>query len=371
VAEDTPQEDKTEEASARRQTEFRERGQVAKSPELASAFLLGAGALALVVTASAGSDPVVRYFTSILSNVDQTDRALNAPITMLRDLLVHFAMSVAAALLLLGAVGIGAHLMQTGPMFTTKALRFDLSRMKLFSNLKRVFWSRDSLVNLFKTIAKALVVGGVALSAVLASQEQIAALVSQSPADLAQYLLDTSTATLAACAACMLLIGGAHMAWQKRQMRLKMMMTREEATRDRKESDGDPLIRGRARQKHREILSMNRMLSEVSSADVVLVNPTHYAVALRYRPAEGAPRVVAKGVDLFAARIRDVARTNGVPIISNPSLARALHSSVPVGHPISETFYRAVSEVLAVVMMRRGWTAWRSADSADAQRDRA
>jgi flagellar biosynthetic protein FlhB len=200
VAEDTPQEDKTEEASARRQTEFRERGQVAKSPELASAFLLGAGALALVVTASAGSDPVVRYFTSILSNVDQTDRALNAPITMLRDLLVHFAMSVAAAMLLLGAVGIGAHLMQTGPMFTTKALRFDLSRMKLFSNLKRVFWSRDSLVNLFKTIAKALVVGGVALSAVLASQEQIAALVSQSPADLDQYLLDTSTACCSSAA---------------------------------------------------------------------------------------------------------------------------------------------------------------------------
>jgi flagellar biosynthetic protein FlhB len=149
-------------------------------------------------------------------------------------------------------------------------------------------------------------------------------------------------------------------AWQRHQMMESLKMTREEMKRERMEEEGTPEVKGRRRQMHRD-LSLNRILEEVPNADVIVTNPTHFAVALRYRPGQDrAPMVTAKGVDTLAAHIRSIARRNGVPIIENRPLARSLWRKVRIGRPVPSNLYQAVADVLARVYRARNSAAQRT-----------
>ena len=216
-----------------------------------------------------------------------------------------------------------------------------------------MFASKEVLVGLVRSGLKVMMLGSVAVGTVIKVAPDIGELVARGPLGFADYLMRVSLYPMGACALVMVGIGALDFAWQRHSMSKKMRMSKDEVKREMKQSEGDPMLKGRRRAKHMELLGTNRMVQEVAQADVIINNPTHISVAIRYRPAEGAPRVIAKGADAIAMRMREVARENEVEMITNIPLARALHSSCEVGHYIPEEFFRTVAQVLAHVYSTR------------------
>lgn len=346
------QEERTEAASPKRRQEFRERGEVAKSQELTSAMMMiggvGAGALilsgarnripALVEGSLGGLHDAPTWFT----HVD------NAVLSMLSTWL----WTLAPGLGLLALVGIAANVMQFGLLWSPKALKFNPGKMNPASGLKRMFLSKDAFANLIRTLAKVTLIAIVAAATLYTMVDTLPELIGRSPVGIGSYLVKVAGYPLLISGLVMLLIGVAHFAYAKHQLEEKMKMTRQEARREAKDAEGDPMQKGRRKALHRERMNANKLIEAVPTATVVINNPTHYSVAIRYTEDEGIPVVVAKGVDHRAFQIRELARESDVPMIDSPPLARALHKHVAVGEPIPERFFTAVAEILAWVLSR-------------------
>ncbi|MEO6986766.1 MAG: flagellar type III secretion system protein FlhB, partial [Paralcaligenes sp.] len=227
--------------------------------------------------------------------------------------------------------------------------------------IQRMF-SSQTLVELVKTLAKALVVGSVGAMVIWHYRDQMIMLMHSTPrAALAEGL-----SLVALCSA--LIVGSLFLIvmidvpWQLWSHHKKLKMSRQDVRQENKESEGDPHVKGRIRQQQRT-MAKRRMMAEVPKADVVVTNPTHFAVALKYQEGGGgAPRVVAKGSDLLAARIRELAAEHGVPMLGAPPLARALYHNVELGREIPAELYTAVAEVLAWVYQLRRWNAGQGAE---------
>lgn len=351
---DTPQEDKTEEATPRRKKQFRERGEVAKSSELAAGITLLGGAGALWATMEFAAGDIAVSLTSIWSHLDEAEGLFSAPGLLFGALAKSLLVAVLPVMSILVVAALAAHLVQTGFMWSPRALEPKLSKLNTLSGLKRIFLSKDAAANIIKTVFKVVVVAAVAAGTLWAMDFDAGRLARLSPEDFAAAMEDFSVLPLFATAIAILVVGIADFAWQRHRMNEKMKMTRDEARREHKETEGDPLFQSRRKQKHRELLTANNLIESVPEANVVINNPTHVSVALRYEPDEGPPVVVAKGVDYRAAKIREIATDSNVPMVENPPLARALHSSVDVGQAIPETFFQAVAETLAFVWNQRG-----------------
>jgi len=239
---------------------------------------------------------------------------------------------------------------------SAKPLQPDFSRLSPLKGLGRIF-SANSLVELFKAVAKSLLVGGVAAWVIWSSREDVLALMhAPSPAALVEALSLVARS-------CVLIIGSLLVVvlidapWQIWSHLKKLRMSREDVRQEHKESEGDPHVKARIRQQQRS-MARRRMMAAVPGADVVVTNPSHYAVALKYQEGEmEAPTLVAKGTGLIAARIRQLASENRVPILEAPPLARALHHHVEIGQEIPAVLYTAVAEVLAWVFQLRTWSA--------------
>lgn len=354
MSEEQPsQEEKTEEPSDKRRREFREKGEVAKSQELAAALMLLSGTLALWITVTYAKEPMVNHLSYLWLNSGQMEGLLEHPGTLMAVVLWPVMVMLLPTFGVLVAMAIFTHLIQIGPLLSWKALRPNLSKLNPIGGLKRIFFSKDALANLVKTVVKVLLIGAVAAGVLRVEAGKLIGLVWMGSEQFAEYLETISVVPLLICGLVMLLVGFADFLWQRYRMEEKMKMTRQEAKKEHKESEGDPLQKGVRKQRHRELLSLNRLIVEVPEADVVVNNPTHYSVALRYRPEDGAPVVVAKGVDFKALRIREIAKEAGVTMVTNVALARALHAQVEEGEAIPPMFYQAVAEVLAFVLQQR------------------
>jgi len=268
-----------------------------------------------------------------------------------------------ALLPLLGAfalAAIAASAIPGGVVFSGKALQLDASKLSPLKGLKRIFSIRGS-VELLKLIVLAISLIAVSAWFVSSSLPEFAALAIRPPAQSLSSgvaLMGAGLTTLLAVLAAVALVD---LPFQWFRHRAELRMTHQEAKQEAKESDGDPMLRSRIRQRQREIAS-RRMLAAVPAADVVVTNPTHYAVAIRYDETKGgAPRVVAKGVDLVAGRIREIARAAGVPLVEAPPLARALYAHVELDREIPLALYNAVAQVLAYVYQLRRWVPGRGA----------
>jgi flagellar biosynthetic protein FlhB len=342
--------DRTHTATPKRVREFRKRGEIALSRDLVSAAALAGGAIGLFAGMTSASTTLTD-FTRMTA-----DAADGHSVAGLPGLAMH-AFVVCAAPVTIGATAAAlvAILGQVGWPPAFKSLGFDFARMSPVTNLPELFGlkgiARRGGAAVGKLVAVGVVVGAIALKSELSSH----------PTELAgmgRALWGDASRLLWGVLLLLALLAVADYALARRRMSAKMKMSTEELKREHREQDGDPLIRSKRRQKMRE-LAKRRIATAVKSADVVVVNPTHYAVALRYRDGvDRAPVVVAKGVDEVAARIRDIARQAGVPILSRPPLARALHKQVKEGRPVPAALYRAVAEVLAYVYrLRRGGAA--------------
>jgi flagellar biosynthesis protein FlhB len=331
---------RTHKPSPRRVQQFRKRGEVALSRDVVTAATFAGGVVALIST---GGSVLANMHGLALDAVSAADGSEHAG---LADHAVHtFVGSVWPIVGCAGATSLVAVVGQLGfpPAFKTPG--FDLARMNPVANLTNAFGLAAVVRRTGFALVKMVVVGAVIYTAlhraVSIDAMDIAALADRAAHYLTRALLGV-VATLVALAAVDYFLA-------RRRINAKMMMTADELKREHREHDGDPMLKGKRKARAKQ-LAKRRVAAAVAKADVVVVNPTHYAVALRYdESTDAAPLVVAKGVDEAAAKIREIARQNGVPILSRPPLARALHKAVNEGRPIPGNLYKAVAEVLAYV----------------------
>jgi flagellar biosynthetic protein FlhB len=351
VAEDSDLE-KTESATPRRLQKAREEGQIVRSRELSTFALLAAGFFGVWGMSSSIGEHLQGMlrtaFTFNHATVFETRRMMSGAGVAGREglyaLLPVLAFTGAAALLAPMALG--------GWQLSAKGLEPKFNRLNPIEGLGKIF-SINGPVQLGMSLAKTLVVGIIGGTAIWNRREEILALATQ-PLQLA---LANSAHLIAVCCgmtvAGMFVVAAMDVPYQLWQFHKKLRMTKEEVKREHRESEGDPHVKGRIRQQQRAI-ARRRMMTNVPKADVVVTNPTHFAVALQYTDGEmRAPKVVAKGVNLVAARIREIAAENNVPLLEAPPLARALYHNVELNREIPGPLYGAVAEVLAWVYQLR------------------
>lgn len=353
--------EKTEPPSPRRLEKAREEGQVARSREWATFALIGSAMAGLWLT----SGLLDRGLSGALRGGLGFNRAVAfEPQRMLEHAQALGLQGFAAAAPLLAIVALAAlaaPMALGGVPLAPQSLAPDFSRLNPLAGVARMF-SAQSLAELVKAIAKSLLLGAIAWQVVRDNLGTINGLAAQP----ARAAIPAMLALVARSGAWMLgalfLIAAADVPYQVWSLHRKLRMSREDVKQEHKESEGDPQVKARIK-RQQQAMARRRMMAEVPKADLVLTNPTHFAVALRYdEAAMNAPRVVAKGTDLVAQRIRDLAREHGVEVLESPALARSLYRHAGLGEEIPGGLYTAVAEVLAWVYQLRRWRAGAGAE---------
>lgn len=350
-------EGRTEEPTDKKLREAREKGQVAKTQELPQAVVVIFGFLIIFFFASWIYDSIAamtKYYMSSFSRFSLTERSA---------LVELYRVSIESAKILLPlfiGVSIAAFLgdvVQVGFQVSTHPLKFDPSKIKFdpATIMRKIFFSKQVAMNLFKSLFKVVVIGFVAYLIIANDYDQI---LKTPDVSIAMALKITGIMALKIilwAAAIMLLLAIPDYIFQKREFIDSLKMTKQEMKEEMKETVGDPYIRARLREMQREIV-MKNMIREVPKADVVVTNPTHFAVALKYdNNVMSAPMVVAKGVDSMALRIRQIARENEVMLVENRPLAQELYRRLEVGDIIPEDLFYAVTLVYAELYRKRGY----------------
>jgi len=347
--------DKSQDATPHRRQEARDKGEVARSHDLAAALVMLAGLGLLFAWWSSFVDLFGGYAARQLGGPAWLvgDGALVGG--EIRGLLGQLATVVLPFLAMLVVIGIAANLLQFGFLLVPEKLMPDLSRIDPLAGFGRIF-SLQSLVRLAFGLIKIVIVGWVAWYELSGKYEEVLGLAALSLQHAAAYLTTTifwTTFKIAAALALIALIDFGFQWWKNEQ---DMKMTTQEIREEMKNMQGDPQVAARRRQVQRELVKA-RLKSTVPNADVVVTNPTELAIALKYDPAEmAAPVVLAKGAGVLAARIRQLALEHGIPIIEKKPLAQALYKDVDVGRPIPGALYSAVAEIMAYVYQLKGKT---------------
>lgn len=355
MAEGADPESKTEEASSRKLADARKKGDVAKSPDVASALSL-LGATAVILTAGG-------WFCQNMAA--QFLPYIAAPHAMIGGLETGAGVEIGtaalwAALPFFGAVmlatilgGAGGNIAQSGLIFTTDKLKPDWSKVNPITGFGRIF-GIDGFVQFGKTLLKLLAVAGICWFTLKPHTRELENLAAMSPASILPFARDLAIALMSSALVFLGFTAGADFIWQKFRFAKRMRMSKEEVKEDYKQSEGDPHVKAKLKQLRAQ-RSRQRMMQAVPTATVIVTNPTHYSVALRYEPGEGdaAPVCVAKGVDALALRIREVAKEHNVPIIENIPLARALYAAVDIDETIPREHFEAAARLIGFVMGRR------------------
>ncbi|MDP2143621.1 MAG: flagellar biosynthesis protein FlhB [Gallionella sp.] len=344
--------EKTEQPSQRRIDQAREQGQVARSRELSTFAVLLAGGGVLWFMGASLTQAMVQMLHDGLS-LDR-DMAFNSALMIPRlyELAMDALIAFAPFLLIVMIAAAFSPLLLNGWLFSIEALQPKFSKLNPVAGLGRMF-SWTALVELVKALAKAALVGGVAAWVIWSNRDAVMALGLQSAAAAIPATGHLIGSGFMIIVGAMLLIVAIDVPFQLWDHNKKLMMTKEEVRQEAKETEGDPMVKGRIRQLQREA-ARRRMMSAIPTADVVVTNPTHYSVALKYsEQGARAPVVVAKGSHLVALRIREIAKEHHIPILEAPPLARALHKHTDLGDTIPEALYTAVAEVLAYVYQLR------------------
>ena len=348
-------ESKTEKATPRRRQKLREEGNVPKSPELNSALIILFGFGILYFS-------FYYFWNEILIGSFKEIEVFMSPYHLHKEDITLFwneglkktLIWVALILILTLVVAVISNIIQFGFLFTLKPLKPRLDKFNIIQGLKNLFFSLNALFETVKNIVKLTLISAVSAYFIYSHFEEILSLFKlpllQGVSLLALIIVKLS-AIIVALGLALAIIDYAYRRWKYEK---DIMMTRWEVKEEFKETEGHPEIKKAIRKKMREIIA-RRMLQQVPSATVVITNPTHYAVALKYDiEKDRAPKVVAKGVDYLAKKIIEIAKQHGVEIYREPALARALYYSVEVGQEIPEEFYRAVAKIIAYVYRKTG-----------------
>ncbi|HKZ11305.1 MAG TPA: flagellar biosynthesis protein FlhB [Rhodanobacteraceae bacterium] len=349
MSEESDDQEKTEPATLRRLEKAREEGQVARSRELTTFLLLGGGLLGLWAMGSKLS----RQLGMVMEQAFLFDRtqAFDLHVTMSRvfELGSHSLLAIAPLLLGLVVMALISPLLLGGWSMSSKAMAPKLSKLNPIQGFKRML-SAQMWTELGKAIVKSLLIGGVAVWFLMRHRGDLIALMGEPVMQAIPHALKLAASASGLMVLALLVVVGIDVPWQLFSHAKKLRMTKEEVRRENKETEGDPHVKGRIRSQQ-QAMARGRMMSKVPEADVIVTNPTHYAVALRYDEKKmGAPRVVAKGAGEIAARIRELGREHHVPLLEAPPLARALYRHVDLDREIPGPLYNAVAEVLVWAM---------------------
>ena len=347
MAEESGQ-DKTEEPTAQRLSKAREEGQIARSQELAPAAMMVMATLFFTMMGQYLFNSMGSLFKSQLQfDRKITDKAELLP-AIFGSAIVDGFVIVLPLIAIMAVIAALSTTLSGGLIFAPKLALPKFSKLNPMTGLKRMFGT-DALIQLGKAVAKFLVVGAILLVSVMNNLND---LTNISQMDLGQAVRVAGTIIVDSCfwlSLGLVLVALVDVPLQRHQLNKKLKMTKQEVKDEMKNSEGNPEVKGQIRRRQREILN-NKMMTKVKDADVVITNPTHFAVALSYDPnGEGAPMLVAKGDDGLAARIREEATKHGVYLFEAPLLARALYFTTKLDHPIPEALYHAVAQVIAFV----------------------
>jgi flagellar biosynthetic protein FlhB len=349
MSEGPDRESKTEEATPRKLEQAREKGDGAKTMDLASFATLSASAAVVLLAGGWLSRNMAAQLLPFIAQPDQMVLEGSGGVQVLKYALMAGAPALLFVMAATAFAGVSANLVQSGFRLTPDKLKPDFSKLDPRKGLERLF-GPDALMQFAKSIVKVIAIGVIGWVVLKPAVEKFASLSALEPAAMLPYCVDILKRLVFSVAAFTLVIAGADFLWQRQRFLTRMRMTREEVKEDYKQTEGDPHVKARQRQLRHE-RARRRMMQAVPEATVVIMNPTHYAVALKYEQGEhAAPMCVAKGLDSLALKIRSVAEESGVPVIEDPPLARALYAAVEIEEMIPPAHFEAVAKIIGFIM---------------------
>jgi flagellar biosynthetic protein FlhB len=351
MAEDNGDTDKTEEPTQKRLEEALKRGDVVKSQEVNTWFVIAGAALVLMAFSGTMGKDLTTTMRGLIAN--SYDISVDGPALprLFQKIGSEMIAAVAIPFLILLLAALGGNIIQHRLVWSFEALAPKLSKISPAAGAKRLF-SKQALANLGKGLVKLVLVGSVLTALMWPERGRLEALTRSDPSFVMSLSLSLALKLLGSVVAMLAVVAAADYLFQYRQWYERQKMSLRELKEEFKQTEGDPAIKGRMKQV-RQIRMRRRMMAAVPKATEVITNPTHYAIALEYERGMDAPICVAKGVDSIALKIREVAGKHSVPIVENPPLARALHATVQIDQQIPPEHYKAVAEVIGYVMRLR------------------
>jgi len=351
MSEDSFQE-RTEKATPRRREKARKEGRVARSNELNSAVILCLGLTTVYFMGPYLTGAIKSHMTYIFSEAPNIKVTMNSAGNFLSNNILEFFIVIGPILAIIGVIAYAINALQVGIMFTTKPLEPKFDKLNLAKGMKRLISAR-SLVQLVRDVLKITLIATVGYYIIKAAIPIYYSLSNESIDTFASTMGTMAIMTALKIGIIIFILAILDYAYQKYDFEKSIRMSRQEIKEEMKDTEGNPQLKSRVRQMQRE-LTRKRMMQEIPKADVVITNPTHIAIALKYNQNEmDAPMVVAKGERLIAQKIKEIAREAGVPIVENKPLARALFKMCDIGSSVPGKLFRAVAEVLAFVYRQK------------------
>ncbi|UTP40777.1 flagellar biosynthesis protein FlhB [Phenylobacterium sp. LH3H17] len=349
MAEENDAASKTEEPTPGKLQKAREKGDVVKTPDLAMLASFAGAAGVLAVAGGWMSNNLANELLPFIAHPHDMRLEGGGGVEIARHSMMAAAPILLAVLVVAALLGAGGNLVQTGFMYSPEKLKPDWKKVSPMGGLKRML-GPDGLMQFFKSLVKILMVAWVGYVVVKPYVHPMQELSALDPTSILPLVIEILRKLVFAVAGLMLVIAGFDWFWQRQRFMKKMMMTKEELKEEFKNTEGDPHIKAKRRQIQIQ-RSRRRMMAAVPTATMVIMNPTHYAVALKYEPGEtAAPQCVAKGMDAVALKIRALAEEAGVPVIEDAPLARALYAAVELDDFIPATHYEAVAKLIGFIM---------------------
>ncbi|MCA3269893.1 MAG: flagellar biosynthesis protein FlhB [Thalassospira sp.] len=354
MSEDTDESQKTEEPSQRKLDQAREKGQVISSKEVSNWLALFAGAvLTAYALPSVGMGLVQAFIPMLESSHDFNVDSLGSVNTLITDITLQVFLLLAVFMVILILAGIGGNALQTGFLVSWESVQPKLEKISPIAGFKRLF-SKKSLVEFLKGIFKISIVAGVGYFAIQPMLKGIDTWVTMTVPGSLHILQDLLSRLFVGVLAILFVIAVLDYVFQRFDFLKQMRMSRHELREEYKDTEGDPHIKGKLKQQRAERAG-KRALTKVPEASVIITNPTHYAIALKYEKGQsGAPIVLAKGVDFLAQKIRELAIEHKIPIVENPPLARALYAACDIDEEVPFEHYKAVADVISYVFRLKG-----------------
>ena len=344
--------EKTEAPSGKRRDDFRKKGQIAQSKEVQTASLFSIILLFWIFYLPTFWDGLTEIIFFVFQSSGEFEVTPSSIMTLSAFLLQKLGLLIAPLFLLVLIIGFFSSVFQFGWLLTAKPLIPDFSKLNPIAGMAR-FVSKKSFIEVIKSLLKVVLVGWIAYSTVLDNFNEALILIDTNVVATISYLGKVSILILAKVCAILILIAFLDFLFVKWEMEEKMKMTKQELKEEFKQSEGDPHIKAQIRS-IQQAMARKRMMAEVPKADVIITNPTHISIAIRYDSKEmSAPRVIAKGADLVAMKIREIAREHDIAIIENPPVARLLHK-LDIGEHVPEDLFKVVAEILAHVYSLKG-----------------
>lgn len=345
--------EKTEKATPKKRQDARKKGQVAKSQDLSGSVVLLSAFLCLLMFGGYMKERLIALFSDVYFHRLNMDVTQENVMTMFGDYAVQILLLLAPVLLVIVVMAAVANYAQVGFLLTGEPLKMQIKKLNPIEGFKRIF-SMRSLVEFLKSLLKLTIIGYLVYSTIWGERGNIASLGHVTIED-AFYFTSRLTMNLGLkIGAALFVLSVLDYLYQKYDHEKNLKMSKQDIKDEFKKMEGDPLIKGKIRERQRR-MALQRMMQEVPKADVIITNPTHFAVALKYEGSEmDAPQVVAKGQDYVALRIREIAKEHSVMIMENKPLARALFQRAEIGDSIPADLFQAVAEVLAYVYRMKG-----------------